>query len=45
VISLADIAREAARDAGSARRAVTTEEVGTTLAGIRQPREIGTGSD
>jgi CBS domain-containing protein len=40
VISLADLAREAARGAGSRRRAVSTAEVGETLAGIRQPREI-----
>jgi len=40
VISLADIAREAAVESGSVRRAVTTEEVGTTLAGIRKPRRI-----
>jgi CBS domain-containing protein len=40
VISLADLAREAARGAGSRRRAVSPAEVGETLASIRQPREI-----
>ena len=40
VISLADIAREASREAGSARPQVSIDEVGETLARIRQPREI-----
>jgi CBS domain-containing protein len=40
VISLADIAREAAREVGSMHTMVTTAEVGATLAGIRQPRII-----
>lgn len=40
VLSLADLAREAARGAGSKRRAVSPAEVGETLASIRQPREI-----
>jgi CBS domain-containing protein len=40
VISLADIAREAAREAGSQRQEVTALEIGETLAAIRQPREI-----
>jgi len=40
VISLADIAREAAREFGSSRREVTASEIGETLAAIRQPREI-----
>jgi CBS-domain-containing membrane protein len=40
VISLADIAREAAREAGSRRQEVTAAEIGETLAAIRQPREI-----
>lgn len=40
VISLADIAREAAREAGSKRQEVTSAEIGETLAAIRQPREI-----
>jgi CBS domain-containing protein len=40
VISLADLAREAARGAGSKRRAVTPAEVGVTLASIREPRQI-----
>lgn len=40
VISLADIAREAAREAGSKRREVTSVEIGETLAAIRKPREI-----
>jgi CBS domain-containing protein len=39
VISLADIAREAAREAGSRRREVTPAEIGETLAAIRKPRE------
>jgi CBS domain-containing protein len=38
VISLADIAREAAREAGSRRQEVTAAEIGETLAAIRQPR-------
>lgn len=44
VISLADIAREAAREAGSPRPQVSTEEIGETLARIRQPREIAAAS-
>lgn len=40
VISLADIAREAAREVGSKRQLVTTAEVGATLAGISQPRTL-----
>ncbi len=40
VISLADIAREAAREVGSKRQLVTTAEVGATLAGITQPRTL-----
>jgi len=40
VISLADIAREAAREAGSRRQEVTAAEVGETLVAIRKPREI-----
>jgi CBS-domain-containing membrane protein len=40
VISLADIAREAAREIGSRRQEVTPAEIGETLAAIRQPREI-----
>jgi CBS domain-containing protein len=40
VISLADIAREAAREAGSRRRRVSAAEIGETLAAIRQPRQI-----
>jgi CBS domain-containing protein len=40
VISLADIAREAKREAGSKRREVSDAEVGQTLASIRQPRQI-----
>jgi CBS domain-containing protein len=40
VISLADIAREAAREAGSRRQEVTAAEIGETLAAIRQPRAI-----
>ena len=41
VVSLADIAREAAREAGSRRREVTPAQIGETLAAIRQPRSIG----
>ena len=40
VISLADIAREAAREARSKRQEVTVAEVGETLAAISLPREI-----
>ena len=40
VISLADIAREAAREAGSKRQEVSVAEIGETLAAIWQPREI-----
>ena len=40
VISLSDLAREAARAARSKRRAVSAAEVGQTLASIREPREI-----
>ena len=40
VISLADMAREAAREAGSRRQEVTVKEIGETLAAIRQPRRI-----
>ena len=38
VISLADIALEAAREAGSRRVEVTAAEIGETVAAIRQPR-------
>ena len=44
VISLADIAREAAREAGSKRKDVSALEIGETLAAIRQPREIAAAS-
>lgn len=40
VISLADIACEAAREVGSKRQMVTAAEVGATLAGITQPRTL-----
>ncbi len=40
VISLADIAREAAREMGAKRQEVTALEIGETLAAIRKPREI-----
>ena len=40
VISLADIAREAGRAAGSKRPEVSAAEIGETLARIRQPRAI-----
>jgi hypothetical protein len=38
VIALADLAREAARELGSASQEVTETEVGDTLAAICQPR-------
>jgi len=38
VISLADIAREATREAGSDRREVTEAEIGDTIAAISRPR-------
>jgi CBS domain-containing protein len=44
VISLADIAREAAREAGSKRVEVSAAELGKTLAAIRRPREIAPAS-
>jgi CBS domain-containing protein len=44
VISLADIAREAARERGTSRREVTPTEIGETLAEIRKPREIAIGT-
>jgi len=44
VISLADIAREAAREAGSKRVEVSASELGETLAAIRRPREISAAS-
>ena len=40
VISLCDIAREAARETGSKKPEVTPAEIGETLAAIRQPRAI-----
>lgn len=40
VISLSDLAREAARETRSKRRRVSPAEIGKTLARIRQPREI-----
>jgi len=40
VISIADIAREAAQEVGALRRTVTTDEVGTTLAEICKPRSV-----
>jgi CBS domain-containing protein len=40
VISLSDIAREAAREIGSKKPEVTPAEIGETLAAIRQPREL-----
>jgi CBS domain-containing protein len=42
VISLADIACEAARESGTSRRDVTPTEIGETLAEIRKPRAIAT---
>lgn len=44
VISLADIAREAAREAGSKRVEVSPTEIGETLAAIRRVREIAPAS-
>lgn len=44
VISLADIAREAAREVASKRRDVTVAEIGETLAAISQPREAAVGA-
>lgn len=41
VISLADIARQAGREAGSRRAEVSATEIGETLAAIRQPRQLG----
>jgi len=40
VISIADIAREAAHEVGALRRTATTEEVGATLAEVRKPRSV-----
>jgi len=40
VISLGDIAREAAREVGAKRRDVSSAEIGETLKKILQPREI-----
>jgi len=40
VLSIADIAREAAHEIGASRRTVTTEEVGATLAEVRKPRSV-----
>jgi len=40
VISLADIAREAAREVGSKRQEVSVTEIGETFAAIRRPRQI-----
>lgn len=44
LISLADIACEAAREAGSQRQEVTAREIGETIAAISQPREIAVGA-
>jgi CBS domain-containing protein len=44
VISLSDIAREAARETGSKKPEVTPAEIGETLAAIRQPRELAAAS-
>jgi hypothetical protein len=38
LLSLADLAREAARERGSTRPAIREQEVGDTLASICQPR-------
>jgi CBS domain-containing protein len=39
LLSLADLAREAARERGSKRPAIREEEIGDTLAAICQPRQ------
>ena len=44
IISLADIARETAREVGSRRQEVTAMELGETLTAIRKPREIAAAS-
>jgi len=41
LLSLADLAREAARERGSKRPAISEEEIGDTLASICQPRDAG----
>jgi CBS domain-containing protein len=40
VLSLADVARQAARETGSKRQEVTARDIGETVAAISQPREI-----
>ena len=40
VLSLADVAREAARETGSKRQEVTAREIGETVAAISRAREI-----
>jgi CBS domain-containing protein len=42
LLSLADLAREAARERGSKRPAISEEEVGDTLASICEPRQVAT---
>jgi CBS domain-containing protein len=44
LLSLADLAREAAREAGSRRREVTEAEIGGTLAAIRRARQLAAGA-
>jgi CBS domain-containing protein len=40
VLSLADVAQEAAREAGAKRQEVSAREIGETLVAISRPREI-----
>jgi len=40
VISIADVAREAVREAGSKHQKVTVREIGETLGAISQPRGV-----
>jgi CBS domain-containing protein len=40
LLSLADLAREAARERGSKRPAISEQEVGDTLASICEPRQV-----
>ncbi len=45
LLSLADLAREAARETGPRRRDLTEAEVGVTVAAIRRPRRFASGTD
>lgn len=44
VLSLADVAREAARESGARKQEVTAREIGETIAAISRPREIAPAS-